>query len=231
MNKFSPEQVMVANIDMQRCFMPAEEGERLQEDGFGELPVDGGADIVPIINEIDAWAEANGIERVTTQDWHPEVTAHFGEAAMQWPVHGVAGTPGAELHPELRMIGDNQVRAYKKGQESIASPEEDQSYSGFNGIDETGETLGAYVQRTKKAAVVVVGLALGGKDFDTCIDSSAKDFAAKTDAEVFVVRDATRAIVADEQADIEAKLEAAGVTMIDTAELFEGRVVQIEQEA
>ena len=86
------------------------------------------------------------------------------------------------------------------------------------------------MQRTNKAAVVVVGLALGGKDFDTCIDSSAKDFAAKTKAEVFVVRDATRAIVAEEQADIEAKLEAAGVTMIEAAELMEGNVIQIERE-
>lgn len=224
MAQMNPETMLVATIDMQRGFMPEAEGVRLDAEGFGELPVTGGQEIVDVVNAINVWAREHQIDRATTQDWHPPTTAHFGEGDMQWPVHCVADTPGAELHPNLDTEG---VRAYKKGQEAIASAEQDTSYTGFNAIDENGESLGDYAKRTRKLAVIVVGLALGGKEFDTCVDATARDFATKTDADVYVVRDATRAILPEQRSDIEAKLEAIGVQMIEAADLIEGRVINI----
>ena len=38
---------------------------------------------------------------VATQDWHPAHTPHFAKDGGIWPVHCVAGTWGAELHPDL----------------------------------------------------------------------------------------------------------------------------------
>ena len=38
---------------------------------------------------------------VYTQDWHPASTPHFAKDGGIWPVHCVAGTWGAELHPDL----------------------------------------------------------------------------------------------------------------------------------
>ena len=40
-----------------------------------------------------------------TQDWHPESTPHFAKDGGIWPVHCVAGTWGAELHPDLMSTG------------------------------------------------------------------------------------------------------------------------------
>ena len=45
--------------------------------------------------------DAAGALVVATQDWHPESTPHFAKDGGIWPVHCVAGTWGAELHPDL----------------------------------------------------------------------------------------------------------------------------------
>ena len=48
-------------------------------------------------------ADAAGALVVATQDWHPESTPHFAKDGGIWPVHCVADTWGAELHPDLAM--------------------------------------------------------------------------------------------------------------------------------
>jgi nicotinamidase/pyrazinamidase len=226
MPNYNPQEVLVAVIDAQAGFMPIEEGHRLGLAGFGELPVLDGESIVPYINLVSDWAARHAVEIATTQDWHSEETAHFGEGPMQWPVHCVADTPGAQIHPEVTILAGTMH--YRKGQDAIAAADEDTSYSGFNAIDDDGETLGAYIERTHKLTVVVVGLALGGKDFDTCVDSSARDFAGIDSVEqVVVIREATRVIVPNEQAEIEAKLAAKGVQVIGINELLDGSVIAI----
>lgn len=230
---YSPEAVMVAMIDVQRCFMPKEEGERIDAAGFGELPVASGEEVVPVLNRINAYAINNDIERITTQDWHPEETAHFGEGDMQWPVHAVAGSKGAELHPNLKAQyshhGEPGAISYKKGQETISSPAEDDSYSGYNAIDGNGESLAEYAKKADKKVIIIGGLALGGAELNTCVDSTALDFAAKTDMEVVVVEDACRAIFPDEQGQIRQKLERAGVKVVQSGDLIEGKVIRIER--
>ena len=42
---------------------------------------------------------------VYTQDWHPPSTPHFAKDGGIWPVHCVADSWGAELHPRLRVAG------------------------------------------------------------------------------------------------------------------------------
>lgn len=42
---------------------------------------------------------------VYTQDWHPEQTPHVQDQRGQWPRHCVQGARGAELHPDLVVVG------------------------------------------------------------------------------------------------------------------------------
>ena len=65
----------------------------------GELPVPGGLEIVPAVNELLAlpWARIDA-----TQDWHPPDHRSFlGERDNLYPAHCVMGTRGADFLPVL----------------------------------------------------------------------------------------------------------------------------------
>src|SRR5213076_1091243 len=65
-----------------------------------ELPVPGGLDIMPRVNELLAlpWKRIDA-----SQDWHPPDHRSFlGRADNLYPPHCVAGTRGAEFLPGLR---------------------------------------------------------------------------------------------------------------------------------
>src|SRR6187455_1576368 len=75
-------------------------------DPKGSLYVGGGEEVPAIVNrEIDR-ALAAGAAALYTQDWHPESTPHFAKDGGVWPVHCVASTWGAELHPDLVLPDD-----------------------------------------------------------------------------------------------------------------------------
>ena len=71
-------------------------------DPRGSLAVSGADRVVVAVNELIEAAEAAGAPIVYTQDWHPERTPHFVTDGGLWPVHCVADSWGAQLHPELR---------------------------------------------------------------------------------------------------------------------------------
>src|SRR3954469_10243564 len=75
-------------------------------DAAGGLSVTRGAAVVPVLNGHIARARAAGALVVYTQDWHPPVTPHFAKDGGIWPVHCVAGTWGAALHPDLALPDD-----------------------------------------------------------------------------------------------------------------------------
>lgn len=177
-------------IDAQRGFMPAEEGERVGQAGFGELPVDNGQKIVSKVNRLVGVFARKGAMIFTTQDWHPRETAHFATEPnykTTWPVHCVADTPGAELHPGIYVpAGTYQIR---KGTQALARGEDDTSYSAYNGGAEDGESLANILRGNKVDAVVLGGLAL-----DYCVGLTAIDLRNEIGLDVIVAIDATRAI-------------------------------------
>ena len=84
-----------------------------------------------MVNEIDHGRGQAGSPVVYTQDWHPPSTPHFAKDGGIWPVHCVADTWGAQLHPDLVVRGP-VVRKGTGGEDG---------YSGFSMRDpETGET-------------------------------------------------------------------------------------------
>lgn len=182
-------------IDAQRGFMQAEEGLRLGADGFGELAVADGQAIVPHLNRLMSAFVERGYATFTTQDWHPNETAHFSQNpdfVNDWPVHCVANTPGAELHPGIKL--SEHTKAFFKGQVKLARGEDDVSYSGYNATTTGYEPLQDWLRWRG-----VKKLYLGGLALDYCVGKTAIDFRKKLGLDVIVAIDATRSI-SDESA-------------------------------
>ena len=189
----------------------------------GSLPVPGGAAVAGAISE---YLDAHNSEYdyvVATQDWHVDPGSHFSDTPdfkESWPPHCVAGTRGADLHPDL---DTEYIDAYfRKGQYAAA-------YSGFEGLlapedavptgerqagglpgsadvadpDEDAIGLDDWLQSHDVEDVVVVGLAT-----DYCVKATALD-AVQAGYGVTVVRSLTAGIAEDLE-DAVAEMELGG---------------------
>lgn len=174
MNRYDDHAALVV-VDLQNDFA----------DPAGGLAVAFGSAIVPRVNEEIAAACEAGAFVVATQDWHPETTPHFAKDGGVWPVHCVAGTWGAELHPSLELPVDApRVRKGANGEDG---------YSGFTMRDpSTGEERPTELESLLRARgvsrVVVCGLAT-----DYCVKATALD-AARLGFSVELIGDAVAAV-------------------------------------
>lgn len=141
----------------------------------GSLPVDGGAEVAKRISEfLDARADRYDAI-VASRDWHIEPGRHFASAmgkdaapdfVESWPDHCVAGTWGAEYHPELSAaIGRHAQAEFRKGRYEPA-------YSAFEGAlgDDREVQLKAWLVVREIKAVDIVGIAT-----DYCVRATALD--------------------------------------------------------
>jgi nicotinamidase/pyrazinamidase len=134
-------------------------------DPAGSLSVQRAGRILPRVTTHVERAIAAGAVVVYTQDWHPASTPHFAKDGGIWPVHCVAGTWGAELHPDLIVKGPI-VRKGSNGEDG---------YSGFTMRDPTsGEErpteLEGLLRERGVTRVVICGLAT-----DYCVNATALD--------------------------------------------------------
>ena len=133
-------------------------------DPGGGLYVRDGESVVALANEQVTAAQNAGATVVYTQDWHPASTPHFEKDGGVWPVHCVADTWGAELHPNLLVHGP-VVRKGTSGEDG---------YSGFSVRDPvTGAAAPTQLQSLLDPAIqrlVIVGLA-----GDYCVKETALD--------------------------------------------------------
>ena len=134
-------------------------------DPQGSLYVQGAEGVVVKVNRLVEDAIAAGNPVFYTQDWHPINTPHFAKYGGIWPVHCVAGSTGAEFHPDLKVEGVS----VKKG---VAGED---GYSGFTMRDLTDgkdhpTVLDSLLRQEHVTKVVVVGLAL-----DYCVKETALD--------------------------------------------------------
>jgi nicotinamidase/pyrazinamidase len=100
-------------VDFQNDFTPG-----------GALAVPEGDEIAPRINELIGDDEFELV--LATRDWHPPDHGSFAAQGGPWPVHCVAGSPGAELHEALDSSHVDVI--VDKGQD----PDTD-GYSAFDG--------------------------------------------------------------------------------------------------
>jgi nicotinamidase/pyrazinamidase len=128
-------------------------------DPDGSLSVAGGAEVVPVVNAEIERALGAGALVVYTQDWHPQVTPHFAKDGGIWPVHCVAGTWGAKLHPGLRVEGP----IMRKGTTG------DDGYSGFSERDPSSGDVEATQLETLLRDRGVEGVVVAGLATDYCV--------------------------------------------------------------
>ena len=195
MQRYRPGTVLVV-VDVQNDFA----------DPAGGLSVVGGDLIIPTINREIAMAIDAGALVVATQDWHPTNTPHFAKDGGVWPVHCVADTWGAALHPALTVPDDAaRVRKGVNGEDG---------YSGFTMRDPvSGDSIATELEALLRAAavdtVIVCGLAT-----DYCVKATALD-AVRLGFDTSLRIDAVAAGAlepGDGARAIEA-MEATGVTM------------------
>jgi nicotinamidase/pyrazinamidase len=154
-------------------------------DPAGSLAVARGDAIVPLIDSEIEMATGQGALVVLTQDWHPPATPHFEKDGGIWPVHCVADSWGAQLHPDL--AAPSHAARIRKGTNG------EDGYSGFTMRDPlTGETASTGLEALLRDAgiehVVVCGLAT-----DYCVKATALD-AARLGFDTALLSDAVAAV-------------------------------------
>ncbi|WP_455246710.1 isochorismatase family protein [Rothia aeria] len=187
----------------------------------GALATDRGAKVASLISEYVEDNHHRYEAVVATQDWHIDPGAHFSDTpdfVDSWPVHCVANTEGAEIHPNL---DTDYIEAYfRKGRYEAA-------YSGFEGLQapeesvmtgehEPGATLDDEGPKTPLADwldeheiqdVDIVGIAT-----DYCVLATAKD-AVDAGYETRMLIDLTAPVHENKLDEVIAKMEDEGITV------------------
>ena len=181
----------------------------------GSLAVAGGADVAAGVSVVlggDAAVlageaapvgpPAGGWQHVVaTKDFHVDPGAHFGDPpdfVDSWPVHCVAGTPGAEFHPALDV--DRIEAVFTKGAHEAA-------YSGFEG-SVSGIGLAAWLRMHDVDAVDVVGIAT-----DHCVRATALD-AVREGFDTTVLLGLTAGVARETTGAALAELRGAGAHLV-----------------
>ncbi|MBZ4674827.1 MAG: nicotinamidase/pyrazinamidase [Bacteroidota bacterium] len=173
-------------VDVQNDFCPG-----------GSLAVSDGDKIVPIINQIEDKFDFV----ISSQDWHPAATVHF----EKWPPHCIAGTFGADFHPNL--ITDKIDLKLLKG-----TGNKDDGYSAF---EATNVSLIDYLRKNQIQDLYVCGLAT-----DYCVKATVLD-AIENGFHTYVITDAVAAVNVEKGDDRKAlnEMYLKGCTLIKSEEI------------
>lgn len=168
----------------------------------GSLAVAGGAAVARGVSDRLAQDHEYKYEHVVaTKDFHVDPGSHFSDHpdyAASWPPHCVAGTRGADFHPDLDTSAVEAV--FFKGAHAAA-------YSGFEGSDEAGTSLADWLRARDVDEVDVVGIAT-----DYCVHATAAD-AARAGFATRVLLDLTAGVAAESTARAIEDLRSADVEL------------------
>jgi nicotinamidase/pyrazinamidase len=177
----------------------------------GALACQGGAHVASSITNYLKGNRSHYETVIASRDWHTPNSAnggHFPAAGTEpdfvntWPLHCIAGTFGAEYHPNLDLsLIDIQI---KKGQNQPG-------YSIFEGVTDSGEKIQDLLTRLRITEVDVVGIAT-----DYCVRASSLD-AKKFGLDVRVITSLTAGVAAATTEAAIDELVDAGVAVAATA--------------
>lgn len=172
----------------------------------GALGVEGGDAVARGVTALLGTAGSDYALVAASRDWHDAAGDNGGHFAREaapdfvttWPVHCVAGTPGADYHPELNTA---PITVHiRKGMGEAA-------YSAFEGVAEDGETLAEILRAEGVTALDIVGIAT-----DHCVRASALD-ALTEGVEVRVLTELIAGVAPEPSARALDELQAAGVEL------------------
>lgn len=180
-------------VDMQNDFV---EG--------GSLAVAGSLQIIAPVNRLIGLFDQAGLPIFASRDFHPSDHISFHAQGGPWPPHCIAGTSGAQWHPDLHL----PARTF------IVSKATTTDREAYSALDHTG--LDSLLHREKIKRVYLCGLAT-----DYCVLASARDLLA-AGFTVLVVTDAIKAVdvVAGDGERAIATLTAAGAKTITSADML-----------
>lgn len=98
------------------------------------------------------------------RDHHPADHSSFKEYGGIWPSHCVAGTRGGEIHADL-IPYVNEELTFDKGYDKAV-----EQYSGFEGVNNAGQSLGEVLELLDTTDVYVCGIATEYCVRNTCED-------------------------------------------------------------
>ena len=177
---FQPGDALVI-VDVQNDFCPG-----------GALPIEGGSEVVPILNRWIAAAIVKHVSIYASRDWHPVDHISFRQQGGLWPPHCIQDSEGARFHPELQLPGS--VIKITKG----VRFDHDQNSI----FDATGLTYQLRLKGIKR-------LWVGGLAEDVCVLASILD-ACRNGFDVVLIQDATRPVSADSAERARQQMREAG---------------------
>jgi nicotinamidase/pyrazinamidase len=166
----------------------------------GSLAVSGGASVAGRISDLVASAGFDYV--VATQDYHIDPGSHFSshpDYAATWPPHCVAGSAGAEFHPNLDTAAIEAV--FRKGAHEAA-------YSGFEGTTADGAGLADWLREHDVDSVDIVGIAT-----DYCVRATALD-SVDLGFETQVLLGLTAGVAPDSSERAVSEMRGAGVGVL-----------------
>lgn len=185
----TPDDALIV-VDVQNDFCPG-----------GALPVPGGDAVVETINRLLPLFK----HVVFSRDWHPADHCSFSAAPEfmdgSWPPHCVQNTPGAALHPGLRVPPGALI--VDKGFSA-----DHEAYSAFQ---ETGLAEALRKRRVKR--VHVTGLAT-----DYCVKSTVFD-AIREGFSAVLILDGCRGIAQSSEHEAIEEMKEAGAVILEPGEL------------
>jgi nicotinamidase/pyrazinamidase len=176
-----PEALVI--VDFQNDFTPG-----------GALAVPDGDAVAAHLNELAASSRFDLV--VATRDWHPPDHHSFAAQGGPWPVHCIAGSEGAQLHPAL-----DAARV-----DIIVDKGTDPDTEGYSGFD--GTRLAVLLRERGIDRVTVAGLAT-----DYCVRATALD-ALHEGFEVTVDEAGSRGIDPGHSAAALGEVRAAGGNVV-----------------
>ena len=136
------------------------------------------------------------------RDHHPVDHCSFAEQGGPWPPHCVQGTRGAEVHEALKPYASEDLTFFK------GEDRNKEQYSGFEGKNPAGQSLGEVLELLDIHNVVVCGIAT-----EYCVRNTAEDL-LKAGFKVYVLKDALAYV--DPKGHVEAleAMAAEGIKLI-----------------
>ena len=104
------------------------------------------------------------------RDHHPADHSSFKDQGGIWPIHCVAGTHGGEIHHDLAPYVTEEL-TFDKGCDKAT-----EQYSGYEGVNCAGQSLGEILELLDTTDVYVCGIATEYCVRNTCEDLSKAGF-------------------------------------------------------
>lgn len=136
------------------------------------------------------------------RDHHPADHCSFAAQGGPWPPHCVQGTHGADVHEALLPYVKEDMTFFK-GEDQAR-----EQYSGFEGVNPAGQSLGEVLHLLDIQRVLMCGIAT-----EYCVRNTAEDL-LKDGFEVTVLKDALAWVDADGHVAALKAMEEEGIRIL-----------------